>query len=297
MNKKRNYLTKVVAILLTCILFITGIRIEIVSAFWNKDENNDNRKNAMVTMELMHCYHKDTHYDNNERHIYSESEINEDKAGWLTDIKNNPKRKPVNTVSIRPGVLGNTQAGLESIDTNKYFYEYSLTYAESELVDYVLITQPEITHYSDSDRPANLREEHVRMYWIGSYNKSMTGVTGKWTENGYDENDTDIGWWDFLYESFPTINTQLSHQTWETIGDHEAFQNNKSFVFTKTMGENGMEFIFFLEGTKTLNTNDGSFYDITQDDKSEAAANHRDLISTGVAPGYGQIECIRLFIC
>ena len=37
MNKKRNYLTKVVAILLTCILFITGIRIEIVSAFWNKD--------------------------------------------------------------------------------------------------------------------------------------------------------------------------------------------------------------------------------------------------------------------
>lgn len=187
MNKKRNYLTKVVAILLTCILFITGIRIEIVSAFWNKDENNDNRKNAMVTMELMHCYHKDTHYDNNGRHIYSESVINEDKAGWLTDIKNNPKRKPVNTVSIRPGVLGNTQAGLESIDTNKYFYEYSLTYAESELVDYVLITQPEITHYSDSDRPANLREEHVRMYWIGSYNKSMTGVTGKWTENGYDE--------------------------------------------------------------------------------------------------------------
>ena len=288
MNKKRNYLTKVVAILLTCILFITGIRIEIVSAFWNKDENNDDRKNAMVTMELMHCYHKDTHYDNNGRHIYSESVINEDKAGWLTDIKNNPKRKPVNTVSIRPGVLGNTQAGLESIDTNKYFYEYSLTYAESELVDYVLITQPEITHYSDSDRPANLREEHVRMYWIGSYNKSMTGVTGKWTENGYDENDTDIGWWDFLYESFPTINTQLSHQTWETIGDHEAFQNNKSFVFTKTMGENGMEFIFFLEGTKTLNTNDGSFYDITQDDKSEAAANHRDLISTGVTPGYGQ---------
>ena len=291
MNKKKNYITKVMAILLTCILFITGIEIENVSAFWNKDEDNDNRRNAMVTMELMHCYHKDTHYDNNGRHIYSESVINEDKAGWLADTKNNPKKKSsVNTRIIQPGVLGNTQAGLECIDTNKYFYEYTLTYVESELVDYVLITQPEITHYSDNDskRPADLREEHVRMYWIGSYNKSMTGVTGKWTENGYDENDTDIGWWDFLYESFPTINTQLSHQTWETIGDHEAFQNNKSFVFTKTMGENGMEFIFLLEGTKTLNTNDGSFYDITQDDKSEAAANHRDLISTGVAPGYGQ---------
>ncbi len=291
MNKKKNYITKVMAILLTCILFITGIEIENVSAFWNKDEDNDNRRNAMVTMELMHCYHKDTHYDNNGRHIYSESVINEDKAGWLADTKNNPKKKSsVNTRIIQPGVLGNTQAGLECIDTNKYFYEYTLTYVESELVDYVLITQPEITHYSDNDskRPADLREEHVRMYWIGSYNKSMTEVTGKWTENGYDENDTDIGWWDFLYESFPTINTQLSHQTWETIGDHEAFQNNKSFVFTKTMGENGMEFIFLLEGTKTLNTNDGSFYDITQDDKSEAAANHRDLISTGVAPGYGQ---------
>ena len=291
MNKKKNYITKVMAILLTCILFITGIEIENVSAFWNKDEDNDNRRNARVTMELMHCYHKDTHYDNNGRHIYSESVINEDKAGWLADTKNNPKKKSsVNTRIIQPGVLGNTQAGLECIDTNKYFYEYTLTYVESELVDYVLITQPEITHYSDNDskRPADLREEHVRMYWIGSYNKSMTEVTGKWTENGYDENDTDIGWWDFLYESFPTINTQLSHQTWETIGDHEAFQNNKSFVFTKTMGENGMEFIFLLEGTKTLNTNDGSFYDITQDDKSEAAANHRDLISTGVAPGYGQ---------
>ena len=290
MNKKKNYITKVMAILLTCILFITGIEIENVSAFWNKDEDNDNRRNAMVTMELMHCYHKDTHYDNNGRHIYSESVINEDKAGWLADTKNNPKKKSsVNTRIIQPGVLGNTQAGLESIDTNKYFYEYSLTYAESELVDYVLITQPEITHYSDNDskRPANLREEHVRMYWIGSYNKSMTEVTGKWTENGYDENDTDIGWWDFKNESFPTIDPSLSQQTWETVGDHEAFQNNKSFVFTKTMGENGMEFIYLLEGTKTVNANDGSFLDITEKDGSAAAGNHSNLQDTGVPLGYG----------
>lgn len=290
MSKKKNYITKVMAILLTCILFITGIEIENVSAFWNKDEDNDNRRNAMVTMELMHCYHKDTHYDNNGRHIYSESVINEDKAGWLADTKNNPKKKSsVNTRIIQPGVLGNTQAGLECIDTNKYFYEYTLTYVESELVDYVLITQPEITHYSDNDskRPADLREEHVRMYWIGSYNKSMTGVTGKWTENGYDENDTDIGWWDFKNESFPTIDPSLSQQTWETVGDHEAFQNNKSFVFTKTMGENGMEFIYLLEGTKTVNANDGSFLDITEKDGSAAAGNHSNLQDTGVPLGYG----------
>ena len=266
MNKKRNYLTKVVAILLTCILFITSIGIEDVSAFWNRDAKNDIREDAKVTVELMHCYHKDTHYDSGGRHIYSESIVKEDKDSWLADSKNNSKKKPaVKTVEIQPGVLGNTQAGLECIDTNKYFYEYSLTYAESELVDYVLITQPEITHCSDNDskRPANLREEHVRMYWIGSYNKSMTEVTGKWTGNGYDENDTDIGWYDFKNESFPSIDSSLSQQTWETVGDHEAFQNNKSFVFTKKMGENGMEFIYLLEGTKTVNANDGSFLDIT----------------------------------
>ena len=299
MNKKKNYVAKVMVILLTCILFITGIGIENISAFWNNDNPafGDKRQLATITIQLIHCYHNDandplysTHYDSSGRHKLDA--VQADLDSWKSDKKNNPSGRTecVMTNIVYPGVLGNTLAGLESIDTNKYFYEYSLTYAESALVDYVLITQPEITHYSDNDskRPADLREEHVRMYWIGSYNKSMTGVTGKWTENGYDENDTDIGWWDFLYESFPTINTQLSHQTWETIGDHEAFQNNKSFVFTKTMGENGMEFIFLLEGTKTLNTNDGSFYDITQDDKSEAAANHRDLISTGVAPGYGQ---------
>ena len=299
MNKKKNYVAKVMVILLTCILFITGIGIENISAFWNNDNPafGDKRQLATITIQLIHCYHNDandplysTHYDSSGRHKLDA--VQADLDSWKSDKKNNPSGRTecVMTNIVYPGVLGNTLAGLESIDTNKYFYEYSLTYAESALVDYVLITQPEITHYSDNDskRPADLREEHVRMYWIGSYNKSMTEVTGKWTENGYDENDTDIGWWDFLYESFPTINTQLSHQTWETIGDHEAFQNNKSFVFTKTMGENGMEFIFLLEGTKTLNTNDGSFYDITQDDKSEAAANHRDLISTGVAPGYGQ---------
>ena len=299
MNKKKNYVAKVMVILLTCILFITGIGIENISAFWNNDNPafGDKRQLATITIQLIHCYHNDandplysTHYDSSGRHKLDA--VQADLDSWKSDKKNNPSGRTecVMTNIVYPGVLGNTLAGLESIDTNKYFYEYSLTYAESELVDYVLITQPEITHYSDNDskRPADLREEHVRMYWIGSYNKSMTEVTGKWTENGYDENDTDIGWWDFENESFPTIDPSLSQQTWETVGDHEAFQNNKSFVFTKTMGENGMEFIFFLEGTKTLNTNDGSFYDITQDDKSEAAANHRDLISTGVTPGYGQ---------
>lgn len=273
-KKKRNYLTKVVAILLTCILFITGIGIENVSAFWNNDtpDYGDLRNEAKITIQLIHCYHNDTsdplystHYDSSGRHKMEA--VQADLDSWKSDKKNNPSGRTecVMTDTVQPRVLNDYAAGLESIDTNKYFYEYSLTYAESALVDYVLITQPEITHYSDNDskRPANLREEHVRMYWIGSYNKSMTEVTGKWTENGYDENDTDIGWWDFENESFPTIDPSLSQQTWETVGDHEAFQNNKSFVFTKTMGENGMEFIYLLEGTKTVNANDGSFLDIT----------------------------------
>lgn len=274
MNKKKNYVAKVMVILLTCILFITGIGIENISAFWNNDNPafGEKRQLATITIQLIHCYHNDandplysTHYDSSGRHKLDA--VQADLDSWKSDKKNNPSGRTecVMTNIVYPGVLGNTLAGLESIDTNKYFYEYSLTYAESELVDYVLITQPEITHYSDNDskRPADLREEHVRMYWIGSYNKSMTEVTGKWTENGYDENDTDIGWWDFENESFPTIDPSLSQQTWETVGDHEAFQNNKSFVFTKTMGENGMEFIYLLEGTKTVNANDGSFLDIT----------------------------------
>lgn len=273
-KKKRNYLTKVAAILLTCILFITGIGIEDVSAFWNNDtpDYGDLRNEAKITIQLIHCYHNatsdpmySTHYDSSGRHKLDA--VQADLDSWKSDKKNNPsgRTKCVMTDTVQPRVLNDYAAGLESIDTNKYFYEYSLTYAESELVDYVLITQPEITHYSDNDskRPADLREEHVRMYWIGSYNKSMTEVTGKWTGNGYDENDTDIGWYDFKNESFPSIDSSLSQQTWETIGDHEAFQNNKSFVFTKKMGENGMEFIYLLEGTKTVNANDGSFLDIT----------------------------------
>ena len=298
MNKKKNYVAKVMVILLTCILFITGIGIENISAFWNNDNPafGDKRQLATITIQLIHCYHNDandplysTHYDSSGRHQLDA--VQADLDSWKSDKKNNPSGRTecVMTNIVYPGVLGNTLAGLESIDTNKYFYEYSLTYAESELVDYVLITQPEITHYSDNDskRPDDLREDHVRMYWIGSYNKSMTEVTGKWTENGYDENDTDIGWWDFKNESFPTIDPSLSQQTWETVGDHEAFQNNKSFVFTKTMGENGMEFIYLLEGTKTVNANDGSFLDITEKDGSAAAGNHSNLQDTGVPLGYG----------
>ncbi len=256
MNKKKNYVAKVMVILLTCILFITGIGIENISAFWNNDNPafGDKRQLATITIQLIHCYHNDandplysTHYDSSGRHKLDA--VQADLDSWKSDKKNNPSGRTecVMTNIVYPGVLGNTLAGLECIDTNKYFYEYTLTYVESELVDYVLITQPEITHYSDNDskRPADLREEHVRMYWIGSYNKSMTEVTGKWTENGYDENDTDIGWWDFLYESFPTINTQLSHQTWETVGDHEAFQDKSSpLLFRSPSGELSSSLLF-----------------------------------------------------
>ena len=85
---------------------------------------------------------------------------------------------------------------------------------------------------------------------------------------------------------YPTINRALSQQTWETVGDHEAFQDKKSFVMTQKYGENGQQFLYLIEGTKMVGA-DGGFYDITKNDKSAAANNHRNQQATGVPDGYG----------
>ena len=76
-QQKKNYVAKVMVILLTCILFITGIGIENISAFWNNDNPafGDKRQLATITIQLIHCYHNDandplysTHYDSSGRH-------------------------------------------------------------------------------------------------------------------------------------------------------------------------------------------------------------------------------------
>ena len=135
MNKKRNYLTKVVAILLTCILFITGIGIEDVSAFWNVTDMNDYRAGATITIQLIHCYHNDTsdplystHYDSSGRHKMEA--VQADLDSWKSDKKNNPSGRTecVMTDTVQPRVLNDYAAGLESIDTNKYSRKVEITY-------------------------------------------------------------------------------------------------------------------------------------------------------------------------
>ena len=301
MNKKKNYATKVIAILLTCFLLITSIGIENVSAFWNQAAKNDDKVGATITIQLIHCYHNDTsdplystHYDSSGQHKMDA--VQSDLDSWKSDSKNNPggKTQCVMTDTIQPRVNNDTAAGTALIDANKYIYEYEMSYDESEQVDYAVITQPEITHYSDSERTGypGLREDHVRMYWVGEYDESITKLKDAYIEDPNDSGhvipgtDGDIGWFDFKGMCYPTINRALSQQTWETVGDHEAFQDKKSFVMTQKYGENGQQFLYLIEGTKMVGA-DGGFYDITKNDKSAAANNHRNQQATGVPDGYG----------
>lgn len=301
MNKKKNYATKVIAILLTCFLLITSMGIENVSAFWNQAAKNDDKVGATITIQLIHCYHNDTsdplystHYDSSGQHKMDA--VQSDLDSWKSDSKNNPggKTQCVMTDTIQPRVNNDTAAGTALIDANKYIYEYEMSYDESEQVDYAVITQPEITHYSDSERAGypGLREDHVRMYWVGEYDESITKLKDAYIEDPNDSGhvipgtDGDIGWFDFKGMCYPTINRALSQQTWETVGDHEAFQDKKSFVMTQKYGENGQQFLYLIEGTKMVGA-DGGFYDITKNDKSAAANNHRNQQATGVPDGYG----------
>ena len=284
MKSKRKTI-RILTLFLTVTLMITGIGGENVSAFWNQDnfDYGDVRNEAHIKIQLMHCNHSDQndsqyskHYDSNGNHLnYTTGD---------TEIKKFERE---------PNVNGDLKAGTMLPDTNKYIYEYEMSYAESEQVDYAVITQPEITHYSDSERAKykGLKEEHVRMYWTGTYENSISKLEDKWSVisgigTAVNKPGDGIDWWDFKYEAFPSVNTSLSQQTWETVGDHEAFQDKKSFVMTQKYGENGQQFLYLLEGTKMVGS-DGEFYDITSDDTSSAASNHRDQSHTGIPLGYG----------
>ena len=304
MKRKRKTTIRILALFLTVVLMVTGIGIENVSAFWNADNPEDGtyRPAATITIELMKCYHKDKkdpeyskHYDSNGNHVLSSEAIKQDREEWKDDSENNKNgSSAVKTITRSPRVNNDTAAGTALPDANKYIYEYEMSYDESEQVDYAVITQPEITHYSDSERAGypGLREDHVRMYWVGEYDESITKLKDAYIEDPNDSQhvipgtDGDIGWFDFKGMCYPTINLALSQQTWETVGDHEAFQNKKSFVMTQKYGENGQQFLYLLEGTKMVGA-DGGFYDITKNDKSAAANNHRDQQDTGVPNGYG----------
>ena len=118
MNKKKNYATKVIAILLTCFLLITSIGIENVSAFWNQAAKNDDKVGATITIQLIHCYHNDTsdplystHYDSSGQHKMDA--VQSDLDSWKSDSKNNPggKTQCVMTDTIQPRVNNDTAAG------------------------------------------------------------------------------------------------------------------------------------------------------------------------------------------
>lgn len=227
----------------------------------------------------MHCNHQDTHYKDG-LHI-------NDTSGD-TQVRKFP---------IYPRVNNDTIAGTALPDTNKYIYEYEMSYAESTQVDYAVITQPEITHYSNSERAKypGLEEKHVRMYWIGTYDYSISkleDVASIKQINAVNSQvigkpDGEINWADFQWLCHPDVDQSKSQQTWETIGDHDAFQNKKSFVMTQKYGENGQQFLYLLEGTKTVNSTTGTMYDITEHDSTDAAYNHRNQESVGRPSGYG----------
>lgn len=286
MKSKRTTAVRMLALFLIAVLMITGIDAESVSAFWNQgdSEYGSYRARAKIKIQLMHCNHSDKkdplyskHFASNGNHL--------NITDGDTEVKNFERE---------PGVNNDYAAGTALPDTNKYVYEYEMSYDESEQVDYAVITQPEITHYSDSERAKypGLREDHVRMYWVGEYDESITKLKDAYIEDPNDSGhvipgtDGDIGWFDFKGMCYPTINHVLSQQTWETVGDHEAFQNKKSFVMTQKYGENGQQFLYLLGGTKMVGA-DGGFYDITKNDKSAAANNHRNQQATGVPDGYG----------
>ena len=291
-HKPGIFLKKTLALMLAVAFLICSVSIENVAAFWNQDgvnENDSKDKNAAtIKIQLMHCNHSDPkdsqyskHYDSNGNHLnYTAGDI------VIKDITRTPR------------VNDDLSAGTALPDTNKYIYEYEMSYAESAQVDYAVITQPEITHYSDSERAKypGLEEKHVRMYWVGTYDYSISKLEdvasieqiNAIASQVVGKPDGDISWADFEWLCHPDVDQSKSQQTWETIGDHDAFQNKRSFVMTQKYGENGQQFLYLLEGTKTVNSSTGTLYDITAHDSTDAAYNHRNQEIVGRPAGYGE---------
>lgn len=242
MKSKRKTLIRILALFLTAALMITSIGVENVSAFWNNDEPEygDVRNEAIITVQLMHCNHKDTHYVNG-AHI-------KDTTGD-TEIKSFP---------IDPRVNNDFAAGTELHDNNKYFYEYELSYNEGGDVDYAVITQPYITHFSEAEAAAKgVVEKNNRMYWVGEYSDSIANLKDSYNEdpdnkgNATPGTNGTIDWFDFKGSCYPVIDYSLSQQTWQTV-ENMKNQDARQFVVNPDIGDdaaNGQRFIYLREGT------------------------------------------------
>ena len=239
MNRKRKPTIRLIALFLTIVLLLCNIGIENVSAFWNQDGNNDAKNLAQVQVRLMHCNHKDTHYENG------------------THIKNTTGDTQVSMFNIIPRINNDFSAGTAIYDMAKYIYEYEMSYTEGSEVDYAVVMQPYITHFSTAEAASNgIVETHNRMYWIGEYDNSISDLEDKYspdlTQNGILEvPDGDIDWSDFKGMCSPKINNSLSQQTWASV-DNMANQDVRTFVMNPDIGDdaaNGQRFLYLLEGT------------------------------------------------
>lgn len=192
MKNKRKTTIRILSLFLTVVLMITGIGVESVSAFWNNDNPGDgtNRSKTQLKIQLMHCNHKDTHYDSNGVHINS-------TAG---DAQ-------IRVFPIDPRVNNDIAAGTATYDLNKYIYEYEMSYSEGQQVDYAVITTPNITHF-ENPSAKGVTETHGRMYWLGEYQNTMENLTAT---TGANE------WYSFKEQTGAEINNELSHQTWESV--------------------------------------------------------------------------------
>lgn len=253
MNKKLNIMGRIIALLIVVTLSTVSICTENVAAFYNQDGSNEaekkDRNAAKITVQLMQCKHKDTHYNSNGIHI-------NDTTG----------DKIIRKFEREPSVINDTAAGTATYDINKYVYEYEMSYSEGAQVDYAVITTPNITHY-ESTASGGVRETHSRMYWLGEYNSTMENLTA--TEGANE-------WYSFAKQCGAAVNSDLSRQTWETVESGNSGSYKGEYVVSLDVSrtiDNGQKFLYLLEGT---------FFD-----RNTRDSNHPDMQSTGAPSYYG----------
>lgn len=272
--KRNSTVIKIVALVLVWVVIVSSTGIENVKAFWN--QNGTSREDTQITIQFMHCYYKDKHYDIYGSHRLEYLKEDEDAQKAVNE------KTSIQVIDIKSGINQDKQAGIESDDMVKYFYEYELNYSEGDDIDYAVITQPYITHYSEEEAKKNgVTESHNRMYWVGEYSGTITNIKDAYIENPNDKGHAIPGvngvidWFDFKGVGYPTINNSLSQQTWEIV-ENMANQDARQFVMNPDIGDddaNGQRFIYLIEGT---------FFN-----KDMKDVNHADNNSIGIPDYYG----------
>ncbi len=236
MSKKRKLIIQLFTLFTAVVLAVCSTDVEDVAAFWIQDGaddgNSSNKSTARMDIQLMHCNHKDTHYQNGS-HI-------KDFTGDTT-IKKFP---------VYPQVNGDLTAGTAFYDKNWYVFEYEMSYTEGDSVDYAVVVQPYVNHAKDGD--TNGTEVHNRMYWVGEYQNTITNLKSVYSGAANETVPDSLSyWWNFESTCSPSIDASLSQQTWESV-DNMANQDKKTFIVNPDIGDNGangQRYLFVREGT------------------------------------------------